>query len=133
MNENEERKTFMLKKISLIILMLIYLISPFGSLEVYAKQSRIDYFNKTYTLTGDPIHDIIAVALEQKDKTGSQLGYTEDWCADFVSDCAILAGVAYAIPAHGNVTGLYDNVLTGIQYQAIGIMLKLYMKFPGRL
>lgn len=33
----------------------------------------------------------------QVGKTGAQLGYSEQWCADFVSDCADLAGQGLAI------------------------------------
>ena len=61
-------------------------------------QSRADHFYKDYTLGTNDAENMIAIALAQKDRTGSSLGYTEDWCAEFVSDCAILANVDDVIP-----------------------------------
>ena len=76
-----------------------------------ATQSRIGNFNKNFNLNSDGGNNIVNVALAQYEKTGSNLGYTEDWCADFVSDCAILAGVSDAIPASGGVYILYNNII----------------------
>lgn len=48
--------------------------------------------------------------MAQKEKTKSQLGYSEAWCADFVSDCAKLAGLSNIIPRHGYCGTLYNNI-----------------------
>ncbi len=75
-----------------------------------ATQSRTSYFSTSYTLTGNGADDIVSVALAQKGKTKSQMGYTEAWCADFVSDCAKLAGLSDIIPADGYCGNLYNNI-----------------------
>ena len=74
-------------------------------------QSRTSGFLKNYTLTGDGASDMVAIALAQEGRKGSQFGYTEEWCANFVSDCAILAGQSEAIPQYGGVSGLYDRII----------------------
>lgn len=77
----------------------------------YAAQSRAANFLKTYTLTGDGPADLIAVAQAQLYRSGESLGYSEQWCADFISDCARLAGQSRAVPFHNNVYGLRDQIL----------------------
>gem|GEM_PF-6565790 len=74
-------------------------------------QSRYYNFSTNYTLTGDGASDMVAIALAQEGKAGSDLGYTEQWCADFIGDCAVLAGQSAAIPANGYVPSLRDLVL----------------------
>ena len=93
--------------VSILILVLI-LIFP---LNVSATQSRTGNFNKSFTLSGNQANDICSVALAQYQRTGAMFGYTEGWCADFVSDCAILAGASSAIPASGGVSYLKQNIL----------------------
>ncbi len=78
--------------------------------DVLATQDRTSYFSKNYTLTGNPVEDIIAVAMAQKDRTGGSLGYTEAWCANFVGDCASLAGLGSVIPRNGYCGNLYENI-----------------------
>lgn len=75
-------------------------------------QSCISGFSNGYTLTGNGASDMAAIALAQEGRTGSQFGYTEDWCANFISDCAILANQTDAIPQFGGVAGLYDRLLS---------------------
>lgn len=77
---------------------------------VHATQSRSENFSKSYSITNDGATDICNIALAQYMKTGSMLGYTEAWCADFIADCAKLAGQASAIPANGVVSGLANNI-----------------------
>ena len=95
------------KMVSILILVLI-LVFP---LNVSATQSRTGNFNKSFTLSGNQANDICSVALAQYQRTGAMFGYTEGWCADFVSDCAILAGASSAIPASGGVSYLKQNIL----------------------
>ncbi len=57
-------------------------------------------YSKDYTLTGDNAADLVAVAKAQLGKTGSQLGHTEEWCADFVLNCAKLAKIDSDIIPH---------------------------------
>ena len=83
-----------------------------NTIQAYATQSRTSNFSLNgYTPTGNAAADICAVALLQEGRTGSQFGYSEDWCADFVSDCAIIAGASSAIPANGSVYYLWNGVL----------------------
>lgn len=81
-----------------------------GMITAEATQSKTANFSKDYTLTGNGADDIVSVALAQKGKTQSQMGYTEAWCADFVSDCAKLAGLGNIIPADGYCGTLYSNI-----------------------
>ena len=102
-----------MKRINTIIglLLVCIMVVSIIPMNTFATQSRTENFSKNYTLTGDGAKDMCAIALAQYQKTGSQLGYTEDWCADFVSDCAKLAGLGSKIPAHGAVSGLYQNTV----------------------
>ena len=74
-------------------------------------QSHTENFSRDYTLTGNGATDIIAVAFAQLGKTGSQLGYTEQWCADFIGDCAILAGQSAAVPLNGLVSTFRQQLI----------------------
>lgn len=73
-------------------------------------------FNTNYTLTGNGAEDIVRVALAQNGRTGGQFGYSaEEWCADFVMDCAIKAGQTDAIPnvaANANCNNLKNSILS---------------------
>ena len=73
-------------------------------------------FNTNYSLTGNGAEDIVRVALAQNGRTGGQLGYSaEEWCADFVMDCAIKAGQTDAIPniaANANCNNLKNSILS---------------------
>ena len=79
-------------------------------IEVSATQSS-DRFNKKYTLTGNGADDMVNIALAQEGKTGSEFGYSEQWCSDFVSDCAKLAGQSEAVPFNGNQSNLRAAIL----------------------
>jgi len=92
------------------LLMIFSLAAVMPSMSASATQDRSANFSKSYTLTGNGANDIVAVAMAQKDKTKAQLGYTEAWCADFVSDCARLAGISNKIPANGYCGTLYTNI-----------------------
>lgn len=77
-----------------------------------AHQNRTSNFSDDYELTGIGATDMVAIALAQEGKTGSQMGYSEEWCCNFISDCAILAGQADAIPAYAYCSGLYNAILS---------------------
>ena len=74
-------------------------------------QSRTSGFASGYTLSGNGAADMVSIALAQEGRTGSQFGYTEEWCADFVCDCAIIAGQSAAIPQYGGVEGLKNRII----------------------
>ncbi|MBQ8763672.1 MAG: leucine-rich repeat protein [Clostridia bacterium] len=78
---------------------------------VKATQSRYWNYNTNYTLTGNGATDMVNVAVAQLGRSGSSLGYSEAWCADFVGDCAILAGVSSQVPLHGGVSYLKDAIV----------------------
>lgn len=84
--------------LSAVILIGIFAVMPISA---SATQSRTENFSKIFSLSGSGSDDIVSVAAAQLGKTGSQLGYSEQWCADFVSDCAKLANQSSAIPASG--------------------------------
>ena len=105
---------FLLILFGLLSLILSFQCSQFSA---YATQSKKQNFSTNYTLTGNGGTDMVAIASAQIGKTGKQLGYTEDWCADFVSDCATLAGQSSAIPAHGRADYLDSNILKAGGYK----------------
>ena len=103
----------MKKRLMSLALVLIILLSlvPIGAM---ATQSMIQNFNRAYTLTGNKATDICRVANAQANRTKSELGYTENWCADFVCDCARLANVPTSvIGTTGSVSKLYSTVMKG--------------------
>ena len=96
---------------SLALLLACLMILAVTPLPVFANQSRYYNFRKNYTLTGDPKTDIVNIAKAQVGATKSELGYTEGWCDNFVSDCAILAKCAAAIPQGGDVYDFKKNLV----------------------
>ena len=92
------------------LLMIVSLMVVMPTMSVSATQSKINNFNKSYTLTANAQNDMVAIAKAQIGMTQSQLGYTEQWCADFVSDCARLANQSIAIPANGSCYSLMNAV-----------------------
>ena len=77
----------------------------------HATQARYGNFSQTFTVTGNPAKDMIAVAKAQEGRYQPSLGYTEGWCADFVSDCAKTLGQGKAIPFSGMVSGVYSGAI----------------------
>ena len=82
----------------------------FTKTSVYASESRSGNFSKNYTLTGNGADDMVAIAKAQLGRTKAQMGYIEDWCADFVSDCAKIAGQQSAVPFDGYVPSLLTKI-----------------------
>ena len=76
---------------SALVLIIVSVFTTYPSYVVFATQNRTYNFNNNYTLTGDGATDILRIAFAQVGRKGSDFGYTENWCADFVSDCADLA------------------------------------------
>ena len=105
------KKARMMKLITIVtaFVMMLGLFVPISTMNVEATQSRKENFSTNYTLIGNGATDILNIAMAQIGKTGSQLGYTEQWCADFVSDCADLAGQSAAVPRTGAVNHEYTS------------------------
>lgn len=99
----------MLKKVNKVVFIIMSMVLCFEmlsimpNLKVSATESKSENFSTNYTLGDDPAQNIVNIAFAQEGKRGSQLGYNEDWCADFVADCAKLAGQSLIIPANGRV------------------------------
>ena len=101
-------KEFMRKTMAVLVsITMVLIVLP--TIPVHATQTRKNNFSTSYTLTGNGAQDIINVAMAQIGKTGSDLGYSEEWCADFVSDCADLAGQGDAVPRTGAVSNEYTS------------------------
>lgn len=102
-----------LKKTTTVILTTIIIFSSlvFSSVSVEATQDRTYNFYTNYNLNGNPVDDIVSVAMAQQNRTKASMGYTEAWCADFVGDCADLAGLSYAIPRAGYCGTLWENII----------------------
>lgn len=112
------------------IIIITALIIP--TVRIQASQSRSSYFNKSYTLSGTQADRLVAVAQAQLGKTKSQLRYTEAWCADFVSDCANLAGLGGQIPFDGYCQTLYNKIKNAgghdVSYPQKGDLVFYYCK-----
>ncbi len=95
------------------LLSLVIILSMTMSLGLVAKatQSRYYNFNKSYTLTGNYRNDIVIVANAQIGKNKLDLGYTENWCANFVCDCAYLTGIPN-FPITGGVENLKSALVS---------------------
>lgn len=102
---------------------------------VQATQSVAGNFYRNYTLTGNGADDIVAVAQAQLGRSQSNIGYTEAWCADFVSDCARLAGVESLIPFNGGVSYLRNAMLNAgcsiVSSRQKGDIVFYYCKYCG--
>ena len=77
----------------------------------WATQTRSSSFDKGYKLSGNPAADMLAVAKVQEGRSQKSLGYTEGWCADFVSDCAKLASQGKAVPFNGVPEYVYRSAI----------------------
>ena len=84
---------------------------PTGCFLVSATQDRTANFYKDYETSNDPGQYMVNIALAQLNRSQSSMGYSEAWCANFVSDCARLAGQSDAIPAHSFVPTLWSNII----------------------
>lgn len=78
---------------------------------IHATQNRMGNYSTSFSLSGNGADDIVSVAKAQIGRTGSQLGYSEEWCADFVSDCAALANQGSAIPRDGYCPNLQTAIV----------------------
>ena len=103
------------KQIVSVVLCLLMLVAVVPVMEAKATQSRSYNFNSA-EYSSDPGQYMVNIAEAQLGRTGSSLGYSEEWCADFVSDCAVKADQTSAIPAHGVVSGLGNNILNAGGY-----------------
>lgn len=101
MNKNVKKITALLLAVLMIAIMI-----PVGVVSINAAT-----FNESYTLGSDPIDNLIAVAEAQNTRTKAEMGYTVPWCALFVSDCAIRAGLSDVIPGDAYCGTLYQNII----------------------
>ena len=64
--------------------------------QIVKAQTRADNFTRG-TWTGADNQKVLQVIRAQMGRTGSSLGYTEEWCGNFVTDVARVAGVSRSI------------------------------------
>ena len=89
-------------------------------------QDRSGYFNKNFRITGNNAKDIISVATAQLNKNGRDLHYSEEWCSDFVNDCAKLAKISssvipYTYTAHGGCIYLYRYMIRNCGAKTVSV------------
>lgn len=99
----------LLSVITAILLALTFFSRP--AAQPVRTQTHAESFLPEYALSGEGGADMVSIAMAQLGMTGSELGYTEEWCADFVCDCALLAGQSAAVPLYGGVTVLRTLIL----------------------
>ena len=99
---------------ALLMVCSIVMYLPAVDIRVCARVNGTANFSRNYTLTGDGATDMVAIARAQLGKNGATLGYSaEEWCADFVIDCAILAGQSSVIPNTAANAGC-ENLLSSM-------------------
>ncbi len=107
----------MRKSLCLLLSVLVILssIAFLGTTNVSALQDR-SYNFYSVDLTENPASNMAIIAKAQNGRTQGSIGYTEAWCADFVSDCARIAGQTEAIPPNSLVSSLYTAVINAGGY-----------------
>jgi fibronectin type 3 domain-containing protein len=98
---------------TLMVCLVVLSVIPFNTLSVFAISCRKDSFNKNYTLSGNMAEDVVTIAKAQEGRTGSQFGYTEAWCDEFVADCIENAGADSSIVGHGGTVADFESVMRG--------------------
>lgn len=68
-------------------------------------------FNNNYTLSGTSADKMVAIAAAQVGRSKSTMGYSDAWCARFVSDVASKAGESAAIPYNAGCRQLYNAII----------------------
>ncbi|MBQ7598102.1 MAG: RICIN domain-containing protein [Clostridia bacterium] len=99
------------KQILSVLLAVVMVLTTVPMIFVSATQDRTANFYRNYATSDNPGQFMVNIALAQLGRSTSSMGYTEAWCANFVSDCARLAGQSDAIPAHAYVPTLWNNIL----------------------
>lgn len=101
--------------LAVVLVISIFTVVPFSAAEkevvTTSTQSKSSNFYANYTLTGNGATDMVNIAMAQNERNQPSMGYTESWCADFVSDCAKLAGQGAAVPFNGSVNNMYTAVI----------------------
>ena len=110
------------RRIFAVMLAVFLLITalPAGAISTFSEEDSIskglcphpENFAPYPTPTGNGAADMIAIAFAQEGRTGAEFQYEAGWCAQFVSDCATLAGQSAAIPSYGGVSGLKELIIT---------------------
>ena len=98
------------------MLIVLFSIGTVAAFNVDALQDRTYNFN-SINLSGDGFSDMANIARAQSGRTQGSFGYSEAWCADFVSDCAKIVGQNEAIPANGLVSSMYYAVINAGGYK----------------
>ncbi len=99
------------KRVLSVILAVVMVLATVPMVFVSATQDRTVNFYRNYATSDSPGQFMVNIALAQLGRSTSSMGYSEAWCANFVSDCAKLAGQSDAIPAHSYVPTLWNNIL----------------------
>lgn len=107
-----KRKT-VLRLVSMLTAFVLFLMGvPWVKPEIAnAEQEMYGNFSKNYSYSSDPGQYMLNIAKAQTGKTRAQLGYTVDWCAYFIADCAVLANQTKAIPRHGRADYIDEYIL----------------------
>lgn len=91
------------KKMISALLSFIIVLSTIATITTFSASAY--NYSSNYSLNGNWRDDIVSVAKAQYQKTKSELGYSVDWCAYFVSECGNRAGIPI-FPYNGSCTSL---------------------------
>lgn len=107
------KKEKILKQFLAVAVSFVFVLSTvcISDTTAYAREDRSGNFAGGYSLNGTPQQNIISVARAQLGRTKYNFGYNEAWCADFISDCAIKAGLSNIIPPDGYCPTFYNAIV----------------------
>lgn len=94
-----------------LLSLLLALCMALTLMPVTSAASESGNFNTAYLLSGTSEEKMINVATAQLGRTKSTMGYTDSWCARFVSDVASRAGESTAIPYNAGCRQLYNAII----------------------
>lgn len=83
-----------------------------GSMRFPGATSLSANFNTEYSLSGSSADKMVSVATAQLGRTKVTMGYTDSWCARFVSDVASIAGESVAIPYNAGCRQMYNAIIS---------------------
>lgn len=109
---SERRKRWIsLIMVAVMIVTLVPFVPCSEKTTVYAALSAYNRLNRNVAMTGNAAVDIVNIACAQANRTGDDLGYSIEWCAQFVIDCARAAGCSQYIGNSPGVPTFYSQVL----------------------
>ena len=95
-----------------VLSLLLSVVMVVGMIPILSLPVSAATFNKEYSLSGSSADKMVIIAEAQIGRSMSTMGYSDSWCARFVSDVAELASENSAIPYNAGCRQLYNAIKT---------------------